>query len=154
MSAEAKITELRLELPPSPKPAGVYKPIVIVDNIAYLSGHLPLLPEGGMMTGRVGADVNQETGYEAARRVGLAMLTTLRDELGSLDRVTRVIKILGMVSCTTDFHAQPAVINGCSELMAEVFGSEIGIGARSAVGVAALPMNVTVEIEGMFQIGD
>ena len=152
MSAEAKIAELNLELPPSPKPAGVYRPIVIVDNIAYLSGHLPLLPEGGMMTGRVGADVNQESGYEAARRVGLAMLTTLRDELGSLDRVARVIKILGMVNCTTDFHAQPAVINGCSELLAEVFGSDIGVGARSAVGVAALPLNVTVEIEGIFQI--
>lgn len=152
MSAEAKIEELKLELPPSSKPAGLYKPVVIIDNIAYLSGHLPVLPEGGLMTGRVGADVNQESGYEAARRVGLAMLTTLRDELGSLDRVSRVIKILGMVNCTTDFYAQPAVVNGCSELLAEVFGNEIGVGARSAVGVAALPLNVTVEIEGMFQI--
>jgi len=152
MSAEAKIAELKLELPPPPKPAGVYRPIVVVDNIAYLSGHLPILPEGGLATGRVGADVSEQDGYQAARRVGLAMLTTLREELGSLDRVTRVIKILGMVNCTTDFHAQPAVINGCSELMAEVFGDEIGVGARSAVGVAALPLNVTVEIEGIFQV--
>lgn len=152
MSAEARIAELKLELPPPPKPAGVYRPIVVVDNIAYLSGHLPILPEGGLATGRVGADVSEQDGYQAARRVGLAMLTTLREELGSLDRVTRVIKILGMVNCTTDFHAQPAVINGCSELMAEVFGDEIGVGARSAVGVAALPLNVTVEIEGIFQV--
>ncbi|REJ70342.1 MAG: RidA family protein [Planctomycetota bacterium] len=152
MSIEERLAELNLELPPTPKPAGVYRPIVVVDNLAYLSGHLPLLPGGGLMTGRVGADVSQEDGYEAARRTALAMLRTLKDELGQLDRVARVIKILGMVNCTADFHAQPGVINGCSELLAEVFGSEIGVGARSAVGVAALPLNVTVEIEGIFAV--
>jgi enamine deaminase RidA (YjgF/YER057c/UK114 family) len=153
MSAEAKLAELKLELPPAPKPMGVYKPIVIVGNLAYLSGHGPLKPDGTLLTGRVGGEVNQDAGYAAARQTGLAMLATLRANLGSLDRVKRVVKTLGMVNCTPDFEKHPAVINGCSELWAEVFGKEIGVGARSAVGMGSLPGNISVEIEAIFEIG-
>jgi enamine deaminase RidA (YjgF/YER057c/UK114 family) len=153
MSAEAKLAELKLELPPAPKPMGVYKPIVIVGNLAYLSGHGPLKPDGTLLTGRVGGEVNQDAGYAAARQTGLAMLATLRANLGSLDRVKRVVKTLGMVNCTPDFEKHPAVINGCSELWAEVFGKEIGVGARSAVGMGSLPGNISVEIEAIFEVG-
>jgi len=149
---ESRIVTLELELPPAAKPMGVYKPVVIVDNIAYVSGHGPLKPDGSLYTGRVGDDVDQAAGYAAARQTGLAILATLRSHLGSLDRVQRVVKLLGMVNCKPDFHQHPAVINGCSELLAAVFGPERGIGARSAVGMGSLPGNITVEIEGIFEI--
>ena len=152
MSADAKIAELKLELPPAPKPVGVYMPVVIVGNLAYLSGHGPLKSDGSLMTGRVGADVDQQFGYQAARQTGLAMLATLKANLGSLDRVKRLIKTLGMVNCTPEFTQHPAVINGCSELWAEVFGREKGIAARSAVGMGSLPGNIAVEIEAIFEI--
>ena len=152
MSAESKIVELKLELPPAPKPVGVYQPIVIVGNLAYLSGHGPLKSDGSLMTGRIGDAVDQDFGYQAARQTGLAMLATLRANLGSLDRVKRLIKTLGMVNCVSDFANHPAVINGCSELWAEVFGREKGIAARSAVGMGSLPGNITVEIEAIFEI--
>jgi enamine deaminase RidA (YjgF/YER057c/UK114 family) len=105
-----------------------------------------------MITGRVGEDLSQEDGYKAARQTGLAMLATLKSKLDSLDRVKRVVKLMGFVSCTADFNQQPAVINGCSELFAEVFGKETGVGTRSAVGANALPGNIPVEIEGIFEI--
>jgi enamine deaminase RidA (YjgF/YER057c/UK114 family) len=152
MTAEEKLTSLGLALPPAPRPLGVYKPIVIVDNLAYLSGHGPLQTDGSLMFGRVGDDLNLEAGRIQARQVGLAMLATLRENLGSLDRVSRVIKLLGMVNCTADFPSHPKVINGCSELFAEVFGEETGVGARSAVGMSSLPDNIGVEIEGIFEI--
>lgn len=152
MSAEQQVVELELELPPAPKAMGVYKPIVVVGNIAYLSGHGPLKPDGALLSGRVGEDVDQRAGYDAARQTGLAMLATLRAGLGSLDRVRRVLKLLGMVNCTADFENHPAVINGCSELFAQVFGEDAGVGARSAVGMGSLPGNITVEIEGIFEI--
>ncbi len=152
MSADAKIAELSLELPPAPKAMGVYKPIVVAGNIAYLSGHGPLKSDKSLLTGRVGDQVDQQAGYDAARQTGLAMLATMKAELGSLDRVQRVVKLLGMVNCTPDFENHPAVINGCSELFAEVFGEETGVGARSAVGMGSLPGNITVEIEGIFEI--
>lgn len=152
MSAEAKIVELKLELPPAPKPVGVYMPVVIVANLAYLSGHGPLKSDGTLMTGKVGADVDQQFGYQAARQTGLAMLATLKANLGSLDRVKRLIKTLGMVNCPADFTQHPAVINGCSELWAEVFGRERGVAARSAVGMGSLPGNIAVEIEAIFEI--
>jgi enamine deaminase RidA (YjgF/YER057c/UK114 family) len=152
MSADAKLAELKLELPPAPKPQGVYKPIVIVGNMAYVSGHGPLKPDGTLLTGRVGSQVDQQAGYAAARQTGLAILATLRANLGSLDRVQRVIKTLGMVNCTADFEKQPAVINGCSELWAEIFGHDNGVGARSAVGMGSLPGNISVEIEAIFEI--
>ena len=152
MSAEEKLTELNIELPPAPEPGGVYKPIVVTGNIAYVSGHGPLCNDGSMLTGRVGSEVDEQAGYQAARQTGLAILATLKANLGSLDRVKRVIKTLGMVNCTADFGNQPAVINGFSDLMAEVFGAENGVGARSAVGMGALPGNITTEVEVIVEL--
>ena len=149
---EDKLTELKLELPAVPKPQGVYKPIVFVGNLIYVSGHGPLQNDKTLIQGRIGADLDLEGGRRAARQVGLAMLATLREYLGSLNRVRRLVKTLGLVNCTADFHQQPAVINGFSELMAEVFGPENGIGARSAVGAPALPNNMAVEVEAIFEI--
>ena len=102
--------------------------------------------------GCVGRDADQDAGYAAARQTGLAILSTLKSELGSLDRIARIVKLFGMVNCTPDFTQQPAVINGCSELMRDVFGAETGVGTRSAVGVAALPLGVVVEIEAIVEI--
>ena len=152
MSAELKLVELNLQLPPAPTPMGAYCPVVIVGSIAYLSGHVPLADDGSLLTGKVGDAVDAKAGYHAARQTGLVMLSSLREALGSLDRVQRVVKLLGMVNCVATFHDLPAVINGCSELFAEVFGPDIGVGARSAVGVTALPSDITVEIEGIFEI--
>lgn len=152
MSAEAKLTELKLELPPAPKPMGVYKPIVVVGNMAYVSGHGPLNSDKSLMVGRVGSEVDQAYGYAAARQTGLAILATLRAHFGSLDRIKRVVKTLGMVNCVPEFTQQPAVINGCSELWAEVFGADAGVGARSAVGMGSLPTNISVEIEAIFEV--
>ena len=152
MNAEARILELRLELPPAPKPVAVYRPLVVTGNIAYVSGHGPLKPDLSLITGRVGADLDLVAGKVAARQVGLAILATLRSELGSLNRVKRVIKVLGMVNATPDFLDHPKVINGCSELFAEVFGPDHGVGARSAVGMGSLPGNIAVEIEAIFEL--
>ncbi len=152
MSAEARVTELGLELPPAPAPAGVYKPLVVIGNLAYVSGHGPLNPDGSMISGRVGSEVDKQTGYDAARQTGLAILATLRSELGSLDRVKRVIKVLGLVNAAPDFKEHPAVINGFSELMADVFGADAGVGARSAMGMGSLPGNISTEIEVIFEI--
>jgi enamine deaminase RidA (YjgF/YER057c/UK114 family) len=152
MSAEKRIQELKLELPPAPKAIGVYKPVVIVGNLAYLSGHGPLKSDKSLITGCVGADLDEAAGKAAAHQTGLAVLASLREALGSLDRVKRIIKTLGLVNCTTDFHQQPAVINGFSELMADVFGPDAGVGARSAVGATSLPVNMAVEVEAIFEI--
>ena len=152
MSPESRIAALKLELPPAPKPAGVYKPLVLVEKLAYISGHGPLKADKTLITGRVGAELDLVAGQQAARQVGLTILATVRAHLGSLDRVRRVIKVLGMVNCTPDFRDHPAVINGCSELFAEIFGAENGIGARSAVGMGSLPGNIAVEIEAIFEI--
>jgi enamine deaminase RidA (YjgF/YER057c/UK114 family) len=153
MSADAKVNELGLQLPPAPKAMGVYKPVVVVGNLAYVSGHGPLLPDGKLIVGKVGSEVDQQHGYDAARQTGLAILATLRQGLGSLDRVKRVIKTLGMVNCTPEFANHPAVINGCSELFAQVWGTDNGVGARSAVGMGSLPGNISVEIEVIFELG-
>ncbi len=152
MSADGKISELNLELPPAPKPAGVYKPCLIVGNLCYVSGHGPLLPNGELLSGRVGDEVDKQAGYDAARQTGLAILATLKANLGSLDRVKQVVKTLGMVNAAPDFAEHPAVINGCSELWAEVFGADRGVGTRSAIGMGSLPGNISVEIEAMFEI--
>lgn len=152
MSPEAKLAELRLELPPAAKPAGVYTPIVVVGNLAYTSGHLPVRPDGTRVEGKVGASLTVEQGHEAAKLTGLAILSTLKANLGSLDRVKRLVKAMGLVNATPEFTQHPAVINGFSELIAEVFGRERGIGARSAFGAGSLPLGVAVEIEAVFEI--
>lgn len=154
MSAEAQLTALNITLPPAPPKGGVYKPVVVVDNIAYLSGHGPYLADGGMIRGRVGEDLELAEAHAAARQTGLAMLSTLQKELGSLDRIKRVVKLLGMVNATPEFADHPKVINGCSELFAQVWGEENGIGARSAVGMGSLPGNIAVEIEGIFELNN
>jgi len=152
MSAESRLAELKLELPQAPKPVAVYKPLVVTGNLAYLSGHGPVRTDGTLITGVVGRDLDLEAGKAAARQVGLALLSTIREQLGSLDRVQRVIKILGMVNSAPDFYDHPKVINGCSELFAEVWGTEAGVGARSAVGMGPLPGNIAVEIEVIVEL--
>jgi enamine deaminase RidA (YjgF/YER057c/UK114 family) len=149
---ETRIQELHLTLPAPPKPVAKYKTAVLAGSMLYVSGHGPLKPDGKMVLGRVGADLSLEQGKEAARVVGIAILSTVRNTLGSLDKVKRLIKTLGMVNCTADFKDHPAVINGFSDLMAEVFGDDAGVGARSAVGMGSLPSNIAVEIECIFEV--
>jgi enamine deaminase RidA (YjgF/YER057c/UK114 family) len=152
--AETRIQELHLTLPPPPKPVAKYKTAVQVGQLLFVSGHGPLKADGkSFMPGRVGADLTLEQGKEAARLVGLAILSTVRNTLGSLDKVKGLVKTLGMVNCTADFKDHPQVINGFSELMAEVFGEDAGVGARSAVGMGSLPSNIAVEIECVFEVG-
>ena len=152
MNAEDRLRELQLTLPPAPKPMGVYKPIVLCGQLAFVSGHGPLRADRTLMTGRVGADLTLEQGYDAARQTGLAIIATAREHFGSLDRIRRVVKTLGMVNCTAEFADHPKVINGCSELFAKLWGPEDGVGARSAVGMGSLPGNIAVEIEVIFEI--
>jgi enamine deaminase RidA (YjgF/YER057c/UK114 family) len=152
VSAEARFTELKLELPPAPKAVGVYKPIVEINGLVYLSGHGPLRPDGALIKGRLGADLDVKAGYDAARQTGLAILATLKKHCGSLDRIARLVKTFGLVQATPEFTDHPAVINGFSELMRGVFGEENGIAARSAVGAASLPAGMAVEIEAIFEL--
>ncbi len=152
MTPEARLASLGLELPPAPKPVAVYKPVLVVGNLAYVSGHGPVRTDRTLITGVVGRDLTLDEGKAAARQVGLAILATLRSEFGSLDKVRRVIKTLGMVNTAADFYEHPKVINGCSELFAEVWGPDLGIGARSAVGMGPLPGNIAVEIEVIFEL--
>ena len=151
MNAEQRIQELKLELPPAPKPVAVYKPVVVVDRMAYVSGHGPLKADKSLITGKVGGNMDTDQGKAAARQVGLAILATLKDQ-GLLGKVKRVVKVLGMVNAAEHFRDHPAVINGCSELFADVWGPENGIGARSAVGMGSLPGNIAVEIEAIFEL--
>lgn len=151
-SAEERFAKLGLILPPAPAPMGVYKPYLIDGKHLYLSGHGPVKEDGKLIYGRIGRDMYMEEGKLAARQVGLTMLSTIRTNLGSLNKVKRVIKVLGMVNGTTDFLKHPYVINGCSELFAEVWGEENGIGVRSAVGFGTLPDDIPVEIEALFEL--
>ena len=152
MSAESRLSDLGIELPNAPKPMGVYKPIIVVGGIAYLSGHGPLQSDGSLITGRLGADLDVQGGYDAARLTGLGLLATLQNHLGSLDKVKRLVKLLGLVRSTDDFDQQPAVINGCSELFRDVFGDDAGVAARSALGTNSLPGKIAVEIEAIFEV--
>ncbi|MFM8705862.1 MAG: RidA family protein [Planctomycetia bacterium] len=151
-TAQKRFETLGLTLPPAPKPVGVYKPFLIVGQHVYVSGHGPLLPDNTLMRGRVGRDHDADGGKKAARQVGLTILATLITNLGSLDKIKRVLKVLGMVNCTPEFEKHPYVINGCSELFAEVWGPDHGIGVRSAVGMGSLPDDIPVEIEAMFEL--
>ncbi|MBN2292336.1 MAG: RidA family protein [Pirellulales bacterium] len=152
MSYDKKLVELGLDLPPPPAPTGLYKPMLLIDNMAYISGHGPLLDDGSYIIGRLGEELDQQAAYDAAGRAALAILSTLRQGLGSLDRIRRVVKLFGMVNCMSDFNNHPAVINGCSQVFSDIFGPEAGIGARSAVGVGSLPMGIPVEIEAIFEV--
>ena len=153
-SPERRLAELGLELPPAPKPIGTYVPAVQVGNLLFLSGLGPRRADGSMVQGKVGADLTIEQGREAARLVGLNMLANLRAALGSLDRVERVVKTLGMVNSTPEFDQHPKVIDGFANLFVEVFGPERGRGARSAVGMASLPNRIAVEVETIVQVRD
>jgi enamine deaminase RidA (YjgF/YER057c/UK114 family) len=150
---ETRLQELHLTLPPPPKPMAKYKPALLVGNMLYVSGHGPAkLDAKSPVAGRLGADLTVDQGKEAARLVGLNILSTVRNTLGTLDKVKRLVKTLGMVNSTPEFKDHPTVINGFSELMADIFGEDAGVGARSAVGMAALPMNIPVEIECIFEV--
>jgi enamine deaminase RidA (YjgF/YER057c/UK114 family) len=152
MSAEARIKELGLTLPQPPKPLGNYVPGVRAGNLLFLSGHGPVRVDGVPATrGKVGRDLSIEDGYKVARDVGINLLASAKTLLGSLDRVKRVVKVLGMVNSAEGFGDQPKVINGCSDLLVEVFG-ESGRHARSAVGMAELPMGIPVEIEMILEV--
>ncbi len=150
---ETRVQELHLMLPPAPKPMAKYKTAVLAGNMLYVSGHGPAkLDAKSPVAGKVGADLTLEQGKEAARLVGLNILSTVKATIGSLDKVKRLVKTLGMVNCPPDYKDQPFVINGFSELMAEVFGEDAGVGARSAVGMGSLPSNIPVEIECIFEV--
>ena len=153
MKIETKLTQMGLKLPAPGKPMANYVPSVRAGNLVFLSGHGPLLENGNLITGKVGADLNLDEGYNAARQVALILLASLKSEIGDLDKVRRVVKLLGMVNCTPDFVDQPKVINGASDLLVEIFGDK-GRHARSAVGMNALPMNIAVEIEMIVEVED
>ncbi|HEU4370420.1 MAG TPA: RidA family protein [Methylomirabilota bacterium] len=153
MGAEARLKDKNITLPQPPKPMANYVSAVRTGNLLFLAGHGPLRPDGKpSVTGKVGRDLTVEQGYQAAREVGLNLLATTRAALGSLDRVKRVVKVLGMVNSAEGFGDQPRVINGFSDLMVEVFGEEIGKHARSAVGMAGLPVGIPVEIEMVLEV--
>ena len=132
-------------------PAGLYVSAVISGGLLHVGGHGPIAADGSMITGKVGTDVDLDTAKHAARLTGLQLLAAARVELGSLDRITRVVKVFGMVNCAPGFTNTPAVISGCSELFHEVFG-EAGVHTRSAVGMAELPFDIATEIEAIFEI--
>jgi len=147
-----RLAEMGVAMPEPSAPKGLYRPVVIVGDMAYTSGHLPVEPGGQLITGRVGEGLDVAAGQRAATLAALGILVSLKAELGSLDRVRRLVKLLGVVNCTADFTQHPAVINGASQLMADVFGAECGVGARSALGVGSLPLGVPVEVEAVFEI--
>jgi enamine deaminase RidA (YjgF/YER057c/UK114 family) len=149
---EDRLKELHLVLPPPPRPMAKYKTALLLGNSLFISGHGPLKPDGKLIEGRVGANLTLEQGKEAARVVGLAILSTVRSTIGSLNRIKRLVKSLGMVNSTPEFRDHPLVINGFSELMADVFGEDAGVGTRSAVGMGSLPANIPVEIECLFEV--
>jgi enamine deaminase RidA (YjgF/YER057c/UK114 family) len=151
-TAEQNFAALGLNLPPAPEPLGVYKPFLIDGKYLYVSGHGTVKDDKSLIIGRIGQDMSADEGKLAARQVGLAILSTIKTNLGSLDKVKRVIKVLGMVNCTPDFEKHPFIINGCSELFAKVWGEDNGIGVRSAVGMGSLPDNIPVEIEALFEL--
>ena len=152
ITPDQQFEKLGLKLPPAPTPKGVYKPFLIVGNFAYVSGHGTTKDDGSLIIGRIGKDLTPEEGKLAARQVGLAILSTLKQNLGSFNKIKRVIKVLGMVNCVSDFERHPFIINGCSELFAAVWGEDNGVGVRSAVGMGSLPDNIPVEIEALFEL--
>jgi enamine deaminase RidA (YjgF/YER057c/UK114 family) len=151
MAAERKLADLGLVLPPPSKPVGNYVAATRIGSVLYLSGVGPAWPDGGYVTGTLGADLTVAQGYQAARLCGLVLLANLRRAIGSLDDVVRIAKVFGMVRCVPGFGEQPEVINGCTDLFVDIFG-EAGRPARSAVGMIALPRGIAVEIEAIAEI--
>jgi enamine deaminase RidA (YjgF/YER057c/UK114 family) len=151
MTPEQRLVELGTVLPTIDPPAGLYRPAVRTGNLVFLSGCGPTRPDGTVVRGKVGADVDLATARHAARLTGLQLLARLRAEIGSLDQVVQVVKLLGMVNCAPGFDLTPTVIDGCSELFIEVFG-DAGRSARSAVGMAELPAGICVEIEAIVEV--
>jgi enamine deaminase RidA (YjgF/YER057c/UK114 family) len=152
VDADENVKKLKLELPPPQKSGNTLVPAVRIGDVLYVSGHGPTGPDGKSMVGKVGQDMDVKQAQEAARRVGLRILGVVKAELGTLNKVVRLVKVLGMVNATPDFKDQPQVINGFSNLMVEVFGESAGKGARSAVGMGSLPGGIPVEIEAIFQV--
>jgi len=151
-SIEEKLKELGYELPTLPASKGIYKRCLIDGKNLYVSGHISVNTDGSSITGKLGRDLNEEQGKVAARQCGLAILSSLKAELGDLQKIKRVMKVFGMVNATPEYEKHPIVINGCSELFVELWGDDNGKGVRSAVGMGSLPGNVAVEIEAMFEI--
>ncbi len=152
LTPDENFAQTGLSLPPPPKPIGVYVTYLIVGQFLYVSGHGPIQNDETLIKGKLGKDMDMEEGKLAAQQVGLNILSTIKAHLGSLNKIKRVIKTLGMVNCTPDFERHPYVINGCSELFVKVWGSENGTGVRSAVGFNSLPNNKPVEIEVLFEL--
>jgi len=150
-AVEGKIKSLGLTLPPAPPPGGIYHPVLTAGNHLYVSGQGPVQNDGTLIKGKVGSDLTLEEGKAAARQVGLTMLSTIKEQVGDLNRIKRLIKTYGMVNCHPDFEEHPQVINGFSQLMVDVFGNQNGRGARSAVGMS-LPGNIAVEVECIFEL--
>ena len=150
-NVEQKLKALGLELPPAPPAGGVYHPVVRQGNLLYVSGQGPVQSDGSLIKGKVGREMDTHAAKRAAQQTGLTMLATLKTHFGALDNIQRVIKIFGMVNCTADFEQHPQVINGCSELFAQLWGPDDGVAARSAVGMGSLPGNIPVEIEAIFE---
>jgi enamine deaminase RidA (YjgF/YER057c/UK114 family) len=151
-TVEEKLKELGYDLPTLPASKGIYKRCLIDGKNLYVSGHISINTDGSSITGKLGKDLDEEQGKAAARQCGLAILSSLKAELGDLEKVKRVMKVLGMVNSTPEYEKHPIVINGCSELFVALWGEDNGKGVRSAVGMGSLPGNVAVEIEGMFEI--
>ena len=152
LSPQEKFESLSLTLPPAPKPLGIYKPFLVDGKYLYVSGHGPVRDDKSLIIGRIGDDLDSDEGKLAARQVGLTILSTIVTNFGSVNAVKRVVKVFGMVNCNSEFLQHPYIINGCSELFAEVWGTENGIGVRSAVGMGSLPDNIPVEVEALFEL--
>ena len=152
MKIEERLSALGLTLPVLPTSKGIYKRCLQIDKLLYVSGHISVNDDGSYLTGKLGKDISEEDGKIAARQSALAILTSIKAELGDLDKIKRVVKVLGMVNSTPDFERHALVINGCSELFVQLWGEDDGKGVRSAVGLASLPFGVAVEIEAIFEL--
>ncbi|SRR5258705_8640514 len=151
-SIEERLQELGYTLPLLPSSKGIYKRCLVDGNHLYVSGHISVNTDGSSITGKLGKDLNEEQGKIAARQCGLAILSSVKEHFGTLEKIKRVIKLLGMVNAIPDYEKHPVVVNGCSELFVQLWGDDNGKGVRSAVGMGSLPGNVAVEIEAIFEL--
>lgn len=154
LDVDAKIEELGIQLMPVGKPGAIYKRVVIVGNLAFTSGHIAIDSDGNILTGKLGESVDTNTGAKAAKRCAIAMLSSLKSELGSLNRIKKLIKTTGMVNAAPDYTGHSQVINGFSKVFQDLLGDQNGVGARSAVGMSSLPRGTIVEVEAIFELND